>query len=753
MKLITKIISISFLLFIAFDINSQEDESKISSSVLIEEVVVTARKKEESAQSVPVALTALNQEQLEILKFRDFNDLSVGIPNVAMDDIGTTKGTQNFSIRGIGINSSIASVEPAVAIVVDGVYMGVSAGMVFDMFDLESIEVLRGPQGTLFGKNSTGGAILVNTALPGDEIKQKARVAFEGGGPGGNNSIVQYSYSGPISDTLKAKISLHRSDDEGYFKNSFDGSDHGQFEQNTVRLAFVYEPSDKFDMTLRIENSDQDGSGPAAQCHLGANGTGCQADDGAAVPAPNSTFDRNSLDFSNDNAGYQISETDFVTATLNWHGENGTWTNVFGKREYSLEVDLDVDARSISFFDAPGSSSMEQVSNELRYSGSLTDNLDITAGLFMFDADVMVWDNRALRGALYAAGGLPGVFLWQSGGGLHNVEQTALFTTLDYAVNDDLSVNIGVRLTDEEKEIHLASINRNVAVGPTPPCSVPAGTCTFDYVDNDAWKTTSPKIGFTYNAGESSMMYGYWTRVFKSGGYNLRNSVDLATFPDASPKADDEIVETLEFGMKTDFEKGRLNWALFNTMVDDSQRMTNIQDPVSGVAQVVKNAGDIAYRGFEVDGVYLISDVVTMVASVGYVHSKYENLISDLNGDFIINALDYALEIPRAAPLTYSIGFNVDGNIGSWQSISRFSFYHRDKSFYNENNQGYINEQDILNLGYDVYSPDGKINIGIYAKNLKNEVKHGGDTNLSFGGTFAPLAKGKIVGAEVVYKF
>ena len=109
MKLITKIMSTSFLLFIAFDINSQEDESKISSSVLIEEVVVTAIKKEESAQSVPVALTALNQEQLEILKFRDFNDLSVGIPNVAMDDIGTTKGTQNFSIRGIGINSSIAS--------------------------------------------------------------------------------------------------------------------------------------------------------------------------------------------------------------------------------------------------------------------------------------------------------------------------------------------------------------------------------------------------------------------------------------------------------------------------------------------------------------------------------------------------------------------------------------------------------------------------------------------------------------------
>ena len=139
-------------LIISINIIAQESETSLSGNILIEEVVVTARKKEESAQDVPVALTAMSQEQLEILKFRDFNDLAVGMPNVAMDDIGTTKGTQNFSIRGIGINSSIASVEPAVAIVVDGVYMGVSAGMVFDMFDLESIEVLRGPQGTLFGK-------------------------------------------------------------------------------------------------------------------------------------------------------------------------------------------------------------------------------------------------------------------------------------------------------------------------------------------------------------------------------------------------------------------------------------------------------------------------------------------------------------------------------------------------------------------------------------------------------------------------
>ena len=157
----SKICSGIFSVILLLPITSLNAQNSSKSNALIEEVTVTARKKEESSQDVPLSITALNEAQLEILKFRDFNDISVGIPNLAADDIGTTKGTANFSIRGLGINSSIASVDPTVGIFLDGVYMGSNAGMVLDMFDISSIEVVRGPQGTLFGKNVTAGAILV----------------------------------------------------------------------------------------------------------------------------------------------------------------------------------------------------------------------------------------------------------------------------------------------------------------------------------------------------------------------------------------------------------------------------------------------------------------------------------------------------------------------------------------------------------------------------------------------------------------
>ena len=257
-------------------------ERRGSARILLEEIVVTARKREESAQEVPLAITAYSSEQIESLKVRDLMSLSVGMPNVALDDIGTFRGSANFSIRGLGINSSIPSIDPTVGVFIDGVYLGNNVGTIFDMFDVASVEVLRGPQGILFGRNVTGGAILINTKTPGDEFETSIRAAVNGGGDGGQNRYLMGSIGGPVSDTLGLKLSAYYNDDDGWFENLFDGSDFGGVEQTMFRPVLVWTPTDSTELILRYEYTDIDGDGPASQTHT--NGSGV---DGASV-----NFDR-----------------------------------------------------------------------------------------------------------------------------------------------------------------------------------------------------------------------------------------------------------------------------------------------------------------------------------------------------------------------------------------------------------------------------------------------------------------------------
>jgi len=161
-----------------------------NSSALLEEIVVTATKKKnvENVHDIPSAVTAFGSDQLEALKVRDLVGLNFAVPNTSIEEIGSTKGGANFAIRGLGINSSIPSIDPTVGVFIDGIYQGITSGVVFDTFDLESIEVLRGPQGVLFGRNVTGGALIVNTTDPSFEPKTTFKVAAESGfrGTGAN---------------------------------------------------------------------------------------------------------------------------------------------------------------------------------------------------------------------------------------------------------------------------------------------------------------------------------------------------------------------------------------------------------------------------------------------------------------------------------------------------------------------------------------------------------------------------------------
>ena len=733
--------SASFGLVAPTKVQAQEDER--SAATLLEEIVVTARKREESILDVPIAVTALSSEQLDILKVRDIQSLSVGLPNVAFDDIGTTRGVANFSIRGLGINSSIPSIDPTVGTFVDGVYLGTNSGVVFDVFDLESVEVLRGPQGTLFGRNVTGGAVLLNTSTPSEEFEGKVRASAELGGEDPNYYLMG-SFGGAVSDTFAAKIAFYTNQDDGYFKNLNTGQAFGEQDTVSIRPMIVWTPNDRLSITAIYDYFDSEGDGPASQNHV--NGSG--------VTNSLTNFDRNSLDFSIDEEGFLNTQSDFFRTITELDVGNGTITNVFGYRTLEQTGELDVDATPQSLFHSLTALDTEQISNELRYSGEINDRTQLTTGVYYFKNELSYDENRRLLGAVAP----PGFFgLTQDGGGDYEVETIGLFLSLDYDLNDNLTLNAGLRYTDEEKSANIASLIRNL----NSPCSVVANQCPFDFQDEESWDNLSPKIGLTYALGDTSMVYGHWTRGFRSGGYNLRNTaIDTVNF--GPGPFDEETVDNYEVGFKTQLANGgRLSGALFYNQVGDMQREINLADPISGVVQVIRNTADADILGIELDGLFPLTDSLILNASIGYIDPEYDTVRFDLNSDGVVNGADLDLDLPRAAELTYSIGLTLDSDIGNWgTAISRISYSYRDESAYTDNNLGFINEQGILDAGIDFTSSDGKWVFGIFGKNLTDEVKHGGDTQLPtllgplpLGGTFSPLAKGRIYGVDLTYNF
>jgi len=723
---------------------AQEQEKRGGASILLDEITVTARKREESAQEVPLAITAFNSGQLEALKVRDLMSMSVGMPNVALDDIGTTRGSANFSIRGLGVNSSIASIDPTVGLFLDGVYLGNNVGVIFDMFDVESVEVLRGPQGILFGRNVTGGAILLNTKKPGDEFEASARVAVDGGGDGGLNRYIMGSVGGPVSDTLAIKLSAYYNDDDGWFKNLFDGSDFGAIQQTMFRPVLVWTPNDSTELVLRYEYTDIKGDGPVSQTHT--NGSG--------VPGFFVNFDRNSFDFSIDERGFQKVQTDFVSAELNidvGFGD-GTITNIFGWRKSDSSANADIDSQPVWIFHAPSWLITDQVSNELRYNGQFADQANVTVGAYYFENEINYHERRELLGI--ATGGVaPGATF--DGGGDYDVLTLGVFFAVDYDLSDRLTLNTGLRFTHEEKDANIKSLS---ALGAS--CNiVVTKDCPFDFVDNDEnWDSLSPKIGVTYQLDDEKLIYGHWTRGVRSGGYNLRNtSFNPADIPGPF---DEETVDSFEVGYKSTQDWGRLNAAAFYNTIDDMQREINLPGPI-GVIQLIRNTADATITGLEVDGAFSLTDNFVLLASLGVIDPSYDEVKLDLNGDGVVDGLDKALDLPRAAELTWSIGFTHDLDVGNRGYLaSRINYAYRDKSAYTDSNLGFINEQSILDAGLDFYSNSERWVFSLYGRNLLDEVKHGGDTQLPdfinvvpTGGTFSPLSKGRVYGAEVTYNF
>ncbi|EED36380.1 outer membrane protein [Luminiphilus syltensis NOR5-1B] len=721
-----------------------QDTRRGSSAVLLEEVVVTARKREESGQDVPIAISAFNSEQLDALKVRNLTDLAVGMPNVVLDEVGTWRGYANFSIRGLALNSGIPSIDPTVGVLVDGVYLGSSVGVVFDTFDLESIEVLRGPQGTLFGRNVTAGAVLLNTRAPDAEFGFKARGSYEVPTEegGGGSSIVQAVITGGLTDTIAAKLAVYVNDDEGALENQFDGSNHGAYEQLLLRPSIAWRPTDTLELIARYEYQDVDADGPSGQTHT--NGSG--------VPGATINFDRDSFGFSIDNPGYSRQSADFFNLTANWDVWGGTVTNVFGVRSLEMETDADIDSQPRVFFNSDTTTQHEQISNELRYNGRLLDDrLELTTGVFLFESELKYDEDRLIGGTRTPDGIVPGST--QEGGGILDVRSLGVFVSGDYDLTDKLTLSAGLRWTKEEKDAQVATVSANV----NNPCYIGKprpgqGECIYDFTDDESWSFVSPRLGAQYALDDQRRVYAHWSVGYRSGSYNLRNTEFPIVF--GPGPFDEEKVDNFEIGYKSEWARGQLNVGAFFSKVKDMQREVNLPSPTSVVLQLIQNTADADIYGVEAEGTFAVTDSFTLKASLGYLDAEYTAVAFDINGDGVVDDADKGLRLPRAPDLTWSLSGIYDIDFGSHGYLSsRVSYGYRDDTAYTDNNLGFILEQEILDVALDFHTGDGHWILSLFGRNLLNTVRHGNDTQLpsSLGGTFAPLGRPATVGVQASY--
>ena len=739
----------------SFDLKAQ-DTSK--SSALIEEVITTARKKEENQQVVPISITTVSSDQLEVLKIRDLTEIT-SIPNVSLDEVGTLNNVPNFQIRGLGHNSSIASIESPVAMINDGIYIG--NGVVTDGFDIESIQVLRGPQGTVMGKNSIGGAVLVNSKNPGDEWESKLRLAKDGfGSPGGMNSYIQYATGGPISDTLKVRGVVHINDNDGWHKNMFNGENHGAIKSEFFRGTIVYDPTDTLNINVKYTSQETDGDGPSSQCfQLFAGGPSCFGMD----------RDRNSFELSIDEPGFNKDKSDSLVVKVEKDVTfgDGLITYIHGSSEYAGDSIGDIDGTMAFIFHAPNKIKDELSSHEIRYNGSF-ENFELLAGYSINERDLIFHEMRILPSTL------PTGSEWNGGGDL-TAESTAFFVTAEIPLNDKLTLDVGVRRTEEDKSVSVASLSAGVAflaqgapsnvyllMGRDPKaitspnqasCQIFSGGCIRDFIDDDSWSSTSPRIGLTYIDDDNTTYYGYRAVAYRSGGYNMRNTAILVLTPQKGPGPfDQEEVTTTEFGIKKSLgSKGRLNFAYFSSELTDMQRTLNEAGP-AGPVQYIKNTGDASMSGLELDLIYMLMDDLVLNFNLGTLSAKYDDVVYDITGDGVIDYKEYDLALPRAADLTYSVGLSKDFTFGNWSASGRISYSFRDEVAYDDANLGIIGEQRVLDMGVDFYSPSENMSWGIYGKNMNEAVKHGNISPVSWG-SFAPVMIGKVVGVEMVYNF
>ena len=748
-------------LTLAAPAGAQDEPAAPEKGSLFEEVLVTATKQSRAQvnQKVPVTISAFSGDQIEQQKIKDFQGLAYSIPNVTFESPGSMKSTANFTIRGLGLNSSIQSTTPTVGVFVNGMYMGVNQGVLLDMFDVEGIEVLRGPQGTLFGKNVTGGAVLLNWKKPTEQYEGKFRFRFETGPDWSLSGAV----GGKIANNLSGRLAVLYHKDDGYFHNVTLGDKHfGEDETLEIRPSIRWQ-GDSTDITIFGEYGQDYGDGVVS---VAPNFTG------AVFNATTNSFLTANF-FPERGISRDVYENFRGWTKLRWHswtanatqdvpfGQDGQVALVMGYRNFNGFSGYASDGTELSVSHNVASAVQEQFSTELRYSGSFGP-VTTTFGAYYFSQDYEQLNRQ--------------IVINSTQGGKVKERSYSLFGNIDIHATERLTLTVGGRWSDEKKDAQIAALSQEAPTAnglPRPgtfgtplTCSIQLRTCNYPFNLADEWFSFTPKVGIQYKL-ENIQFYATAQKAVRSGGFNVRFN---AAQP---PRAyDDEHQNAVEIGFKSDLfnRRTRLNGALFYTKIQGLQRDITIFDNATFSSFVrTLNTADARTQGFEMEWIQQIIPGVTINSAVGFVEAKYTNVLFDITQDLIVNRDDYNQELPRVTPWTVSAGITATHDFPFGTLTFRGNYSHRDGSYFTDYNTWRRDRAVPKIPGVDLFDaqvewelPGNNISLVVYGKNLTNQYSLWAFTPIAYvTGTGASSlrgcscnpSEGRVVGVEANYKF
>ena len=578
-------------------------EAELSSDQ-VQDIVVSARRRDETLQQTPIAITAISTAQLEAKGSINIGDLQGAAPNVLITNQNSGAAAANVSIRGLTFADVEKSFEPTVGVVVDGVFIGTSTGQFFDFFDINQIEVLRGPQGTLFGRNTIGGVINIRRTKPTGEWGGKFELSYGNYKSWAGRAVV----NAPIVDgLLAAKAFYFHNQSDGYYRNGITGKRVGASNNENFGASFLFTPSSNFDALLTLEKQVQDFD-PVNSNISNSTEVFC-AFEPANQCNRNTTSDLYTVFNSPAHSNYKAPA---ATLEMNLDLDGIKLTSITGYRESKEAQTQDFDASSADLYYVNRTQKFHQFSQELRAGGKFSDSFDYVVGAFFYDSKYNLVQETQIFGGPAPTQDVTGTS-----------QSYAFFGDFNLKLLDKVRLSFGGRWTHDKKT------NFNF-VTPTQ----------FPKASYSGSKFT-PKIGLDYRPTDDLMVYGSWSRGYRSGGLSGRGQTLISSTTPYGP----ETVDSYEVGIKSAFLDKRVLFNIAGFYSDYKSLQQNTTIPISGGIgneTVVTNVGSATVKGLEAELTAKPVRGLTLTGSLGLLRSKFKDFITQAPVGGVLTTFDYS---------------------------------------------------------------------------------------------------------------